>query len=146
MTPVKVPQVLPTSLFRDQTIEEFTTCEPVCVSPETKVDEVIALFKKHRFRHLPVVKDGKAVGVISDRDILIARPMGVSGVIRAGEVMTRDPYSVRINASLEEVALELSKRKFGSAMVYDLDEKFYGIFTATDALNALVELLREGRF
>lgn len=143
--PVKVPSVLPPSLFQNQTIEEFTTCDPVCVSPDTKVEEVIALFRKMRFRHLPVVKDGKAVGIISDRDVLLARPMGVSAIIRASEVMTHDPYSVSIDTPLEDVALELSRRKFGSAMVYDRSGKLYGIFTATDALNALVELLRERR-
>lgn len=56
--------------------------------------------------------------------------------------MTRSPYSASIDAPLEEIALELSNRKFGSVLVYDRNDKFYGIFTATDALNALVEILR----
>lgn len=142
MNPVKAPQPESKLGLGQQTVEEYTTCDPVYATPETKVEEVIALFRKYRFRHLPVLADGKAVGVISDRDILLARPMGVAGVIRAGEVMTHEPYSVSIDTPLEEVALELSRRKFGSAMVYDRYGKFYGIFTATDALNALVELLR----
>ncbi len=131
------------SLLRaEQTIEEFTTPDPVTVGPETSVNEVIRIFRECGFRHLPVVKDGRAVGIISDRDILLARPMGVSEVLRAKEVMTKSPYSVSIDASLEEIALELSNRKFGSVLVYDRKDKFYGIFTATDALNALVEILR----
>lgn len=141
MPPIKVPEVL--NALSRRTIEEYTTVDPVCASPDTKVEEVIALFRKSRFRHLPVVKDGKAVGIISDRDVLLSRPMGVSAIIRASEVMTPSPYSVSIDAPLEDVALELSRRKFGSAMVYDRSGRFYGIFTATDALNALVELLRE---
>ncbi len=145
MPPVKVPEVLPPLGLGNQTIEDFTTCDPICVSPDTKVEEVIGLFRKHRFRHLPVVSDGKAIGIISDRDILISRPMGVASEIRAGEVMTKEPYAVAVDSRLEDVALELSRRKFGSAMVYDLDGKFYGIFTATDALNALVEVLRAQR-
>lgn len=146
MTPVKN-----THLFfgspgrREMTIEEYTSVDPVTVTPETSIEDIIALFHKYSFRHIPVVEGGKAVGIISDRDILLARPMGVSGVLRAKEVMTKDPFRVKIDASLEEVSLELSSRKFGSAMVYDRDDQFVGIFTATDALNALIEVLR-GKF
>ena len=124
------------------TIEEYTSFDPVFVRPDTMVEEVIRLLHKHGFRHLPVVERDQAVGVISDRDILIARPLANPEGLRAGDVMTKEPYSVSIDASLEEVALELSRRKFGSAMVYDRNQKFCGIFTATDALNALVEVLR----
>jgi len=127
----------------ERTIEEFTTPDPRTVNPETSVNDVIKIFREFGFRHIPVVQEGRAVGIISDRDILLARPMGVSEILRAKEVMTSNPYSVSIDTPLEDVALELSKRKFGSAMVYDRENKFYGIFTATDALNALVEILRD---
>jgi len=145
MNPVKVNLLFNSPARREMTIEEFTTVDPVTVSPDTKVDDVVALFREYGFRHLPVVENNRVVGIISDRDILLARPMGVTGVITAKEVMTKDPYSVRIDASLEEIALELSSRKFSSVMVYGMDDKFCGIFTATDALNALVEVLR-GQF
>jgi CBS domain-containing protein len=39
------------------------------------------------------------------------------------------------------VAYRLSKEKKGSAIVLDLEERLYGIFTTTDALNALVEIV-----
>jgi acetoin utilization protein AcuB len=129
-------------LKAEQTIEEFTTPDPVTVKPEASVDEVLRIFREFGFRHIPVVKDGRAVGIISDRDILLARPLGVTGTLRAKEVMTSSPYSASIDSPLEEIALELSHRKFGSVLVYDRKDKFYGIFTATDALNALVEILR----
>ena len=125
------------------TIEEYTSPDPVFVDPSTKVDDVVALLQQHGFRHLPVVEDGKVVGIISDRDILLARPDGAREHLVAREVMTRNPYSVTPDAPLEEVALELSRRKFGSAVVVDEDGELQGIFTSTDALNALIELLRQ---
>jgi acetoin utilization protein AcuB len=145
--PVKLPVPRESLSFAggSKTIEEYTTRDPVVVAPDTKVEEVIAIFRKFRFRHLPVVKDGKAVGIISDRDILLARPMGVAGIIRAAEVMTSNPYAVEIDAPLDEVAQELAHQKLGSALVFDKAGNFYGIFTATDALNALVELLRNAK-
>lgn len=142
MTPVRKKKPTLSLIKAEQTIEEFTSPDPVTVGPETSVNDVMRIFREHGFRHIPVVKDGRAVGIISDRDLLLARPMGVSEVIRAKEVMTSSPYSTTIDASLEEVALELSSRKFSSVLVYDRNDQFYGIFTATDALNALVEILR----
>lgn len=132
-----------TMITSGQTIEEYTTPDPVTVGPETALTEVMRIFEKFGFRHIPVVQDGKAIGIISDRDILLARPMGVMELMRAKEVMTSSPYAASIDAPLEEIALELSNRKFGSVLVYDRKDKFYGIFTATDALNALVEILRD---
>ena len=43
---------------------------------------------------------------------------------------------------LDEVALAMSEKKVGSVIVNDDEGRFYGIFTATDALNALVETVR----
>ena len=128
--------------LRSTTIEEYTSLDPVTVRADTKVEDVIALLREHGFRHIPVVKNGRPIGIISDRDVLIARPMGVTGVLLAHEVMTKDPYTVRLDSLLEDVALTLSERKFSSALVLSNDGKLYGIFTATDALNALIEILR----
>jgi acetoin utilization protein AcuB len=128
-------------MAKEWTIEEYTSVDPVTVSPETPVSEVVRLLGKHGFRHIPVVRSGRAVGIISDRDVLLPRSGTVSHLV-ARDVMTENPYSVPLDAPLEEVALELSRQKFGSAVVYDRDGRLFGIFTATDALNALVELLR----
>jgi acetoin utilization protein AcuB len=49
--------------------------------------------------------------------------------------------SVYGSENLGEVALQLSSQKVGSALVLDESGEIYGIFTTTDALNALVEIL-----
>lgn len=51
-------------------IREVMTTNMACASPETSVDEARSIFKKHRIRHLPVVKsDGELVGMISIGDL-----------------------------------------------------------------------------
>ena len=42
----------------------------ICVSPETELAEVATLFVVHRIRRLPVVQDGRIVGIIARRDVL----------------------------------------------------------------------------
>ena len=49
------------------------TKNPMTVTADTKVDEVAHLMKKHNFRRLPVVDDGKLVGFLSDSDLMRVR-------------------------------------------------------------------------
>ena len=50
-------------------VSEVMTRDVITVAPETMVEEVAALFTEKRCRHLPVVTDGKLVGLISIGDI-----------------------------------------------------------------------------
>ena len=52
-------------------VSEIMTRDVVTVSPEDTVVHCIALMKKHHVRHLPVVVEGKAVGIISLRDLFL---------------------------------------------------------------------------
>ena len=52
-------------------VSEIMTRDVVTVSPEDSIIHCIALTKKHHIRHLPVVKNGKAVGMISLRDLFL---------------------------------------------------------------------------
>lgn len=51
-------------------IERVMTRDPITIAPTATVDDVMALFTNKRFRHLPVVSDGRLVGLISIGDIL----------------------------------------------------------------------------
>ncbi len=59
--------------------------------------------------------------------------------------MARDPVTVSSQDSLDKVAFEMSQNKIGSVLVNDENENFLGIFTATDALNALIEIARSSQ-
>lgn len=101
--------------------------------------------KDFEIRHLPIVRNGQVVGVVSERDLRLASGLtgGEKRLILASDIMAIEPATVNANATLDEVALEMSKRKIGSVIVNDENDNFYGIFTATDALNALIEIVRQ---
>jgi CBS domain-containing protein len=48
---------------------EVMTKDPYCVPPTTTVDEAMALVTKRRFRHLPIVENGKVLAVVSSGDL-----------------------------------------------------------------------------
>jgi CBS domain-containing protein len=54
---------------RSTRVSAVMTKDPCCVSPTTTVDEAMGLITKRRFRHLPIVDNGKLVAVVSSGDL-----------------------------------------------------------------------------
>jgi acetoin utilization protein AcuB len=124
-------------------VEEFTTPDPVSAPEDASVEELHQLMVEHGVRHIPIVTDGRVVGIVSERDLKVVAGLNMREreLVCARDIMARDPVSVSASTPLDEVAFEMSSRKIGSVIVNEGDE-FLGIFTVTDALNALVEIVR----
>lgn len=125
-------------------VEEFTTPDPVTAKEDTSIEELSKMMKEHGVRHLPIVKGERVVGIISDRDLRVASCLNSREkmLVQASDIMANDPVTVDSQTSLDEVAFEMSQKKIGSVIVNEDGDKFLGIFTATDALNALIEIAR----
>ena len=54
---------------KDTPIREIMTSEVIHTSPDKKVRKCLSLMTKHRFRHLPVLDEGRVVGVLSIEDV-----------------------------------------------------------------------------
>lgn len=128
-------------------VEEFTTPYPITATEDQTIDELYQLMQDLRVRHLPVLRGDAVVGVISDRDLRLARGLSEQHKIqiRAGDLMNTDPVTVHATTPLYEVASRMSERKIGSVLVNDAGGKLLGIFTITDALNALIEISRSSQ-
>ena len=85
------------------------------------------------FSHLPVVDEGRLVGLVSDRDLLRSQASSV-GKMMVGRVLTTGP-----GADLKEVAEALVNCRFHSLVVVDGELAPVGIVTSTDLLGYLVE-------
>jgi len=126
-------------------VEEFTTPNPITAPEDALLDELFRLMKKHEIRHLPIVRNKRIVGIVSDRDLRVASGLNTSekNQIRAGDIMATDPVTVNAGDTLDAVAFEMSEKKIGCVIVNDGNDNLLGIFTATDALNALIETARQ---
>lgn len=127
-------------------VEEFTTPDPVTANEDMMIDDLRDLMEHHGIRHLPVVRGDTVVGVISDRDVRVVSGLTLAEKlqVRAADIMATDPVTVSATTPLDEVAYTMSDKKVGSVIVKDEDGQFLGIFTASDALNALIEIVRGG--
>ena len=55
---------------KDTPVSEITSSPLVVVTPDTSIDECMALMTDRRIRHLPVAEDGKVVGLVSIGDLV----------------------------------------------------------------------------
>ncbi len=125
------------------TVEEFSTPSPTSVSTKTKLPDVWKTMQGQRIRHL-LIHNGSSeiVGIVSERDVTTFSQSQDFEKIEAQDIMSKNIFSVTPDTKLYEVALKMSQEKIGSAVVQEPSSNYLGIFTATDALNALVEVLR----
>jgi CBS domain-containing protein len=54
----------------DTPVSEIMTTRVVCVAPDRTIEECMALMTQKHIRHLPVVEDGRLVGIVSERDLV----------------------------------------------------------------------------
>ena len=123
-------------------IGDYMTAAPYCVSPDTPLPRAQSIMREHGFRHLPVMRGEQLVGILSERDIVLAGSVAGRGgnEVSVEGAMTPDPYVAALDVPLTKVAREMVDRKIGSAVVLD-GKRVAGVFTVTDALQALVESL-----
>jgi acetoin utilization protein AcuB len=128
-------------------VKDSMTREVAVLSPETRAAEALALCRESRIRHLPVLEEGRLVGIVSDRDLRSAAPaLGEPGraealaKLRVSEVMTREVVSARPDDPIEEVANAMRERKIGCLPVLE-DDALVGIITSSDVMEALVFLV-----
>ena len=135
-------------------VGEYMTRDPVTVGEDTSMKEAMLLLRTHHIRHLPVTNGPLLVGLVSDRDIRRASPSLLSGIDKAeyervledtpvARIMTREPYAISEETTLEEAVRVLVERKFGSLPVVD-GKELVGIFTEIDALKVLLTALERG--
>jgi len=123
------------------TVEEVMTLAPQTADYHQPLSEALKVLRQRDIRHLPVLRDGKLVGILSERNLKVA--LGVDhGSFKVGDAMMPDVFAVPPTTPVWEVAEEMALEKFGSAIVVDKSGAVVGVFTTTDACRLLAQLLQ----
>lgn len=123
-------------------IQKFMTPMPHSVGARIPLRTALEMMREHGFRHLPVQDGGRLVGVLTDRDIKLAASFKGAETLTVDEVMTPDPYTVSPTAAMDQVLSEMAQHKYGCALIVQENGKLVGIFTATDGMRVLAEILQ----
>jgi acetoin utilization protein AcuB len=122
-------------------IRKYMTLSPITIGEEQTLERAHEVMRAAKIRHLPVLQGGKLVGLLSQRDLHLIETLKDVDPKKTtvAEAMSQDVYAVAPNASLLEVAREMAEHKYGSAVIIQ-GPRVIGVFTTTDALQALIAL------
>ena len=123
----------------------------ISVSPEEPINEVLAMFRTEHIRRAPVMKEGKLVGIVSERDLLNASPSAATTLsvwelnyliskVKVRDVMSKKVITVDRDTPIEEAARIMADKKIGGLPVIR-EGKVVGMITETDLFKVLLELM-----
>jgi CBS domain-containing protein len=109
-------------------VKEIMTRDPACVAPDATLGEVATLMKQEDCGSIPVARDGKLVGIVTDRDIVVR---GIAAgkdarTTKVSEVMSADPVCIGPDDDVREAERVMADRQIRRLPVVD-DGKLSGI-------------------
>jgi len=131
------------------TIRDLMAQNPATLDRNETLDIPDTIMNLGRIRHMPVVEDGRVVGILSQRDLfrsalIVALGFGrkttsaLIKTIRVKEVMTKPAITITADAAVSDAARLMIEKKIGCLPVVE-NERLIGLITETDILRSVVE-------
>jgi len=125
-------------------VRDWMSAPAITLGPDVTASAALAFLEKRNVRRVPVVADGKLVGIVTKSDLLGAgKHHAVHGVTTIANVMTRKPLTVQQEDTLETAAQLMLINKISGVPVLDGDQ-VVGIITESDLFRALCGMLGIG--
>jgi acetoin utilization protein AcuB len=132
-------------------VENWMNPKVITVDVNDSMLDATKILKEKQIRHLPVLKGGKLVGIITDRDLKRASASDATTLaahellyiianIKVGEIMTKNPVTVPYNYTVEEAAEILMTHRISGMPVVDKEGKVVGTITQTDIFRVLLSV------
>jgi acetoin utilization protein AcuB len=130
-------------------VRDCMSCDPTSVGPNDPLQRVIELLRRRDIRSVPVLEDGRLIGIVTNRDVRQVAPgypllhdeneiRRYSERLTVTAAMTADPMTIAPDAPLIDAARVLETYRISSLPVVDGTE-LVGMLTVTDLLRAFVE-------
>jgi CBS domain-containing membrane protein len=131
-------------------VNEIMTTDVVTLDVDENLDVADTVMNLARIRHLPVVNEGKLVGLVTHRDLLAAQAStmtpedrDLNKYVMARQIMRSDVRTVAPDSSILDAARLMQEFKYGCLPVVD-DGQLVGIITEADFLDLVIHALEEG--
>ncbi len=108
--------------------ESGMVVDPVTVAPDAPVSLARALMERHGISGLPVLEEGRLVGILTSRDLRFEP----SDDLRVADLMTSDPVTAPRGATLEDARRAIHERRVEKLPVVDEDGALIGLLTVKD--------------
>jgi acetoin utilization protein AcuB len=132
-------------------VKNWMSKDVVTIDEDDSMQRATKLMKEKSIRMLPVLKKGKLVGVVTDRDLKRSSASDATTLdvhellylvsqIKVKDIMTEDPITVLPNFTVEETAELLLNHKISGVPVMDQKGDLVGIITQADVFRVLISL------
>ncbi|HEX9024671.1 MAG TPA: CBS domain-containing protein [Geobacteraceae bacterium] len=137
-------------------VGKWMSREVITIEKDATVIEAIHCMKEKRIERLPVMDHGRIAGIVTEKMLAEFTPSRATSLdlweihyilsnTLVSEAMNPEPCKVSPDTDLSECAKVLHDRKLGGVLVVDENDNLIGIFTVTDALEALIRICRNPR-
>lgn len=134
--------------MRDVPIDRIMTTDPITIGQYEPVVEARAILRSNDLNHLPVVDDGKLIGIVTTADMLkfsmLDEDAEVLKTIQVRQIMQAGPQVLTTDANLRSAADKLSSGGFHALPVVELDRTLVGIVTSSDLIQHLLKQIPVG--
>ncbi|MGD2036612.1 MAG: CBS and ACT domain-containing protein [Desulfobacterales bacterium] len=132
-------------------VKNWMSKKVITIDADDSMEDAMGLLKEHGIRRLPVMKNGKLVGIVTDRDLKNASASDATTLeihellylltkVKVKDIMTKDPITVPPDYTVEETAQVLLESKISGAPVVDENGEVVGIITQSDLFRVLMSL------
>lgn len=136
-------------VMRLELVRDWMTRDVLFVEPDMRLVEADKLMMKHAIRRLPVVENGRLVGIVTYGDIRGARPSTANNInlwemqhlmsqLVVAEIMTAGPTTVSQDATVGEAAQLMLAQRIGGLPVVGANGVLVGIITESDIFRLVV--------
>jgi acetoin utilization protein AcuB len=132
-------------------IKDWMAKNPITITEDTSMIKAIHIMREHRFRRLPVVSQGRLVGMVTDRDLKEASPSKATTLdvhelyyllaeLQVKEIMSRNPISVSQDETVERAAQLMLDHTISGLPVLDKSGNVVGVITQSDVFRAFMDI------
>lgn len=126
-------------------VRERMSAPPITVQADASYQRALQMMDKRRLHHLPVVNSaGQLVGIVTERDLLLAASHYGTADIEVAEIMHKGAVTATPAMTIAQAAALLLEKHIGGLPVVD-EQQVVGVITETDLLRAFVEMLGQSR-
>jgi len=137
-------------------VKDWMSQPVIAVDVNDSMQTAMKLLKEHGIRMLPVLKNGKLKGVLTDRDLKrtsasdattleVHELLYLISILKVEKIMTPNPITVPFDYTVEETAEVLLKNKISGVPVLDHKGSLAGIITQTDLFRVIISLTGIGK-
>ena len=122
-------------------VRDRMSAHPVTIRSDADYKAALELMQEHDLHHVPVLDEhGTLVGIVAERDLLLAASQHLQSTIEVGEVMHRDVATATRDMPIAEAAALMVDRRIGGLPVVDAGQHVVGVITETDIFRAFVDM------